>query len=125
AFVCAPRADIAGDMGNELQAASAVAANLGLGRVEPVVVSRSKHTSIRLDPLPIIARVQSASSGDSAYESAAREVAIASGLASLGAPTVRPVGDFAPGPHVQDGCVMTLWDAVRHRPIKRGERVLA
>ena len=102
----------------ELSAAEALAARIGLGAVRPRLLKQAKHTTIRLCPLPIVARIQSAGLPVDAYAGASREVAVATHVAARGAPTVRPAFEIDPGPHVEDGCVITLWEFVHGRRAK-------
>lgn len=98
-----------------MAAVRAVAARLRVGPMEPVVVALAKHTTIRLSPLPLVARVQSAVSPGQAGESLASELSIARYLAARQAPTVRPATGIDPGPHLEGRCAMTLWEFVPHR----------
>ena len=100
----------------ELAAAKAVAAKIGLGSIEPQILKLAKHTTARLAPLPILARIQSAASPDQAYANASREVTVAAHLSAHGAPAVRVARNIAPGPHVENGCVITLWDFLEGQP---------
>jgi len=93
----------------ELAAARAVARRAGLGAVEPQILKLAKHTSVRLTPLPIVARIQSNESLDQAHASASRELTVAGHLAARGAPSVRPASEVGPGPYVENDCTITLW----------------
>lgn len=101
-------------VGEELAAAKAVASRLRIGPVEPVVVKLAKHTTVRLAPLPLIARVRSATCPAQAGKSLASELLIARYLAFRQAPAVRPAIGIDPGPHFENGCAMTLWELVPH-----------
>jgi hypothetical protein len=100
----------------DVAAAVACAHELGLGAVEPVVLKLAHHTSVRLAPWPIVARVDSSGDVERNLPFMRRELDVAQHLARAGAPTVRPTHDPAPGPHVQGRCAITLWDYVEHRP---------
>lgn len=102
-------------VGEEAAAVKTVATKLCVGSVEPAVIKLAKHTTIRLAPLPLIARVQSAVPYDQAGGSLASELLIARYLAFQQAPTVRPAIGIDPGPHFENGCTMTLWEFVPHR----------
>lgn len=93
----------------EVAAAKAVAAKAGLGAVDPQVLKLAWHTTLRLAPLPIVARIQSGGSPH-AQSDMDRELAIAGALASLAAPTVRPATNVDAGPYLEDGCAISLWD---------------
>jgi len=68
-------------------------------RPAPVVLRVATMTArIRLDPLPYLAR----------------EVALLSYLAGLGAPAMRPSDLVAAGPHLVDGWAMSAWSYVEH-----------
>ncbi len=98
----------------ELAAVRTLAARLGLGGVEPAVLKLAKHTTLRLGPL--VARVQSSVEPALALATMVREVAIAAHLAARGAPALRPSADPPPGPYEVDGCIISLWPFVDHRP---------
>ena len=101
----------------ELTAATSAAAKAGLGVVTPEVLHLGDHTTVRLAPWPIVARIASGTSFDFSHESLARELAIAGHLASRGAPTVRPTTTPAPGPYLEDHCAITLWEFVDGRAV--------
>lgn len=93
----------------ELSAAAEAAAAAGLGVVEPEVLHLGNHTSARLTPWPIVARIASGTSFDFSEGSLARELQVARHLAAWDAPTVRPTTDVAPGPYLDEDCAITLW----------------
>ncbi len=101
----------------DIDAVRAVAEKLCLGPIEPTVVKLANHTTIRLAPLPLIARVQFIATHTQAGEGLARELSVAKYLVSQNAPTVRPAMGIDPGPHFAAGCVMTLWAFVPHRTV--------
>jgi hypothetical protein len=101
----------------ELTAATSVAAKAELGVVTPEVLHLGDHTTVRLAPWPIVARIASGTSFDFSHESLARELAIACHLASRGAPTVRPTTTPAPGPYLEGDCAITLWEFVDARTV--------
>jgi hypothetical protein len=107
----------------ELAAVQTLAARLGLGGAEPVVLKLAKHTTVRLGS--VVARVQSAGEPDAARAAMVREVAVGRHLARLRAPSVRPTLDPPPGPHDVDGCVISLWSFVEHRPAEEGDAAAA
>jgi hypothetical protein len=96
-------------------AAVACARDLGLGRVEPEVLKLAHHTSVRLAPWPIVARVDSSFTVERMVPSMRRELAVAEHLAAKAAPAVRPTTDLRPGPYVHGRAAVTLWTLVRHR----------
>jgi hypothetical protein len=102
----------------DVAAAAACARDLGLGTVEPVVLKVAHHTSVRLAPHPIVARVDSSAALDRIVPAMRRELDVAQHLARAAAPSVRPTVDPPPGPHVQGGSAITLWAYVDHRPVR-------
>jgi hypothetical protein len=109
----------------DVAAAVACAHALGLGAVEPVVLRLAHHTSVRLAPWPIVARVDSSGDVERTLPFMRRELDVAQHLARAGAPTVRPTRDPSPGPHVHGRCAMTLWDYVEHRPAREAADIAA
>ena len=102
----------------DVDAVRAVAKKLCLGPIEPTLVKLANHTTIRLAPLPLIARVRAIALHDHAGEDLARELSVAEHLVSRNAPTVRPATGIDPGPYFAAGCVMTLWAFMPHRAVK-------
>ncbi len=96
----------------ELAAASKAAASVGLGTVTPELLHLGNHTSARVAPWPIVARIASGPSFDYSDGSIARELSIGNHLAARRAPSVRPADIEDAGPHVVDGCVVTFWTLV-------------
>lgn len=101
----------------EIAAAEALAAEIGLGPVSPRIIKLAKHTTLKLDPLPIVARIQTNATPALPYGNAEKEVRTAAYLAVRSAPTVRPTSLVHAGPYVEDGYVINLWDFVRGRPV--------
>ena len=101
----------------ELEAAAAAAAEAGLGAVTPELLHLGNHTSVRLRPWPIVARIASGTSFDLSAESINQELAVARHLASRDAPAVRPAPGISPGPYLADDCAVTLWEFVDGRPV--------
>ncbi|HLK23366.1 MAG TPA: aminoglycoside phosphotransferase family protein, partial [Caulobacteraceae bacterium] len=99
----------------DVDAALAVAANLGLGDVQPVVLKVAHHTSVHLKPWPIVARVDSSFELERMLPFMRRELDVARHLAGKGAPSVRPARDPSPGPYAQARAAVTLWELVEHR----------
>jgi len=104
----------------DIAAARALAEDLGLGLIEPIVLKLAHHTTLRLSPLPIVARVQSSEPALQAAAAMGRELALARHFRDAGAPTVAPLSDVPAGPHVVGQAVTTLWSYVEHAP-PRGE----
>jgi hypothetical protein len=99
----------------EVEVATLVAAKAGLGSITPEVLHLGNHTTVRLNPLPIVARIASGTSFDFSQEGLARELAVGSHLALRGAPSVRPSSEPAPGPYFENDCAVTLWQFVDGR----------
>jgi hypothetical protein len=104
----------------EIVAARTTAAKAGLDAVEPEVVKLGKHATLKLVPLPIVARVGSASS----VLSMEREISVGHKLAALDAPVVRPI-EGSPGPYIEHGCAITFWDFIAGRKPKGRKDSLA
>lgn len=111
----------------ELNAATVIAAKAGLGAVKPEVLHLGNHTSARLRPWPIVARIASGTSFDLSDDSVGCELSIATHLARREAPSVRPATGVAPGPYVEGDCTITLWEFVVGRPVmsRADERLAA
>lgn len=102
---------------NELSAAAEAAVAAGLGVVQPEVLHLGNHTSARLSPWPIVARIASGTSFDLFHGCLERELQVARHLAERDAPTVRPTTDLAPGPYGDEDCAITLWQFVEGRAL--------
>jgi hypothetical protein len=98
---------------HDIAAAKALAERLGLGVVEPQVLKLAHHTTLKLGAAPIVARILSGE--PAAAPRMAGEVALGRSLANAGAPVVAPTRNPRPGPYVEPGCIVTLWDFVDHR----------
>ena len=101
----------------ELAAASKAASTAGLGLVAPELLHLGNHTSARLIPWPIVARISSGPSFDYSDGSIGRELTIGNYLARRFAPSVRPADIDDPGPHFVDGCAVTFWAFVEGAPV--------
>jgi hypothetical protein len=101
----------------ELSAATALAERLGLGVVTPEVLHLGNHTTAKLNPWPIVARIASGTSFDFSHDGLSRELAIATHLAAHEAPSVRPTTEVDPGPHGDGECAVTLWQFIDGRVV--------
>jgi hypothetical protein len=110
---------------HDIAAIRALARDLGLGPVDPIVLKLAHHTTLRLAPLAIVARVQSSEPVARATTAMGREVTLARYLAAQSAPAVAPSVDPPPGPYVIGNCVVTLWSYVDHRPARNDEDFVA
>jgi hypothetical protein len=102
------------DPKHDLAAVSALAVELGLGPCAPQVLKLARHTTVRLGPQRLVARVQSAERPLAARARMEREIAVAQHLAARGAPAVRASVEPAPGPYEIGGCLISLWAFVDH-----------
>ena len=98
---------------HDIAAARALARRLGLGAVAPEVLKLAHHTTLRLAPLPIVARVLSAGSFERAWPIMRKEIDVARHLAGAGAPVIAPAPEA--GPHEVETCLISLWSFVDHR----------
>lgn len=101
----------------ELAAATRAAAEAGLGPVTPEVLHLGNHTSVRLTPWPIVARIASGTSFDLSEAGIGRELTVGTFLARRNAPSVRPASRVSPGPNFQDDCAITFWEVVDGRGV--------
>lgn len=99
----------------ELAATKVLVRRVGLEPIEPELIKLAKHTTVRLDPLPIVARIQSQGPVELSHVSASRELKVASHLATRDAPIVRPTSLVDPGPYVEGDCTITLWEFAEGR----------
>ena len=109
----------------DVAVASAVARAVGLKRVEPVVLHVSGHTTVRLAPWPIVARVLSAFELERMMPGVRRELQVAQHLAAKHAPAVAPTVDPPPGPYVLGNATVTLWSFVEQRAARGRADALA
>jgi len=95
-----------------LAAAAELARALGLPGTVPVVLSARGNLLVHFAPAPVVARVTTltAFSRRDPFAWLAREVAVAGWLADRGGPVVPPSRVADPGPHVQDGFAISLWE---------------
>jgi hypothetical protein len=101
----------------ELAAARKAAVKAGLGPVTPKLLHLGNHTSARLAPWPIVARIASGTSFDLSGGSIRRELRIGNCRANHRAPSVRPTDAVKPGPHFEHGCAITFWAFVDGSPV--------
>src|SRR5919202_1176327 len=99
-----------------LRAALAVARRLGLPADRPRVVRDLTNVLVHLEPAPVVARVPLTLARLRGRDWFATEVEVASFLARQGAPVAPPAGEVDPGPHEEDGLLVSLWRWVDHDP---------
>jgi len=110
----------------EERAVRALALRLGLGPTNVRLVKAAHHTTLRLDPSRLIARVQSGEPPEDALRTAALELAVARHLEARGAPAVRPAAPAIAGPRLVGRCVVTLWpDLGAARPARSSDEAAA
>jgi hypothetical protein len=96
-----------------VDAATSLVRHLGIGRVNPTILHQSQHTSIRLAPLDIVARVVPADQAGT-IRRLNRELAVVRHLVERSAPVVGPTSELPAGPHFHEGFALTLWQFVDH-----------
>ncbi len=96
-----------------MQAATSVARRLGIDRIDPIVLHESEHTSIRLFPLDVVARVVRIANKEGRM-TLCRELAVVRHLVERAAPVVVPATALPAGPHFHEGFGLTLWQFVEH-----------
>lgn len=96
----------------------ALARRLGLPAGDPVVLSSRGNLLLHLAPAPVVARVATltAWSRHDPFAWLAREVAVAGYVAESGGPAVPPSKAVDPGPYLQDGFAISLWEHVPPEP---------
>jgi hypothetical protein len=95
-------------------AAVACAKRLGVPVGEPVVLRDEWHVLVQLRPSPTVARVSSAMpfpEGPHA-DDLVRELEVAGHAARAGAPVIPPATRVDPGPHREQGRLVTFWNYV-------------
>jgi hypothetical protein len=92
-----------------LEAASSVAARLGVVADQPSILADSNNTIVWLSPTPVVAKVGTSHFRDAELESLTRELAVAAYLDGRGAPIVAPADAVDPGPHSWRNLTVTLW----------------
>jgi hypothetical protein len=94
-----------------ITAALAVAREQGVRCDDPVVLRDAWHVIVHLWPAPVVARVSSSIPFPEGAnpDDIARELAVASHAARVGAPVIPPADHVDPGPHRHGGHLVTLW----------------
>jgi Phosphotransferase enzyme family len=93
-----------------------VAEEHGIRCAEPVILRDLTNVLVHLAPAPVVARVP-VTLGRLRGPGWEREVvALATFLAEVGAPIVRPAPELPPGPHERNGLVISFWEHVDHNP---------
>ncbi|MBX3189605.1 MAG: aminoglycoside phosphotransferase family protein [Labilithrix sp.] len=99
-----------------LSADAAIAETRALARElgvegEPAILADRSNLVLRLDPLPVVARVAMATSlVRVGMEWLRREVELTRWLDARGALVTRPSSRFDPGPHERGGLVISFWE---------------
>jgi Phosphotransferase enzyme family len=99
-------------------AALSLGRRLGLPTGSAEVLSSRGNLLLRFAPAPVVARVATLSAW-SRHEPVlwlAREISVAGYIAGRGGPAVPPCRTVDPGPHMQDGMAISLWEFVPAEP---------
>jgi hypothetical protein len=98
-----------------LEAALAVANDLGLAVETPQVISEGFNLIVHLAPHPIVARVPKlVDDAEAARTRLERDLRVSAHAARHGAPVVAPTNVVMPGPHAQPGWFVGLFDHAVH-----------
>ncbi len=98
-----------------LEAALAVADELGLAVDTPEVLAEGFNLVVHLAPSPIVARVPILiDRREEARTGLERDLAVSAHAAARGAPVVAPAAVVDPGPHARAGWMVGLFEYVRH-----------
>jgi Phosphotransferase enzyme family len=102
---------VARETQSAVAAAVAAARAQGLQCEQPVVLRDAWHVLVHLAPFPVVARASTSLDwpGGPSPDDVVRELEVASHAARRGAPVVPPSDELDPGPHEQDGHVVTFW----------------
>src|SRR4051794_20772423 len=90
-----------------IAAAGGLAERLGLDASGMHVLHSSNNTVVHLPGCGLVAKVGTA---PDATDTLSRELAVALHLAARGAEIAPPARRVPPGPHLQDGLSLTLWE---------------
>jgi hypothetical protein len=97
-----------------VRAAVAVATRHGLRVTSPDVLWDSNNTVVHLPPAPVVAKVATNERRPDGAVALARELAVGTHLAGLGAPAAEPSRELPPRVHGHDGLPMTFWRYYEH-----------
>lgn len=103
-------------MGGAVEAAVSVGRGLGLAVEEPRVLRDLTNVLVHLAPSPVVARVPVTFARLRGREWIESELALVAVLAGRGLPVAGPAREVPPGPHAQDGFLVSLWDYVENDP---------
>ena len=104
-----PLGPIVGDERGAAAAAAGVPFRVGLGQTRPRVLAVGWSFIVALEPLSVVARV-SRVADDKQRVPQTMQVELAAYAVRRGGPVVPPLPGRDPGPHLEDGFVVTLWD---------------
>ncbi|MFL6236059.1 MAG: phosphotransferase family protein [Thermoanaerobaculia bacterium] len=101
-----------------LAAAVAVARAHSVHSTDPAILAARSNLIVHLRPAPVVARVAlgTAILRPDVREWFGREVAVAGFLAGQGVGVVPPSEEVPPGPHEQDGLILSFWRLVQADP---------
>jgi Ser/Thr protein kinase RdoA (MazF antagonist) len=99
-------------------AAEALGRRLGLPVAATVVLASRGNLLLHYAPAPVVARVATLTAWSRHTPSLwlAREISVAGYVAEGGGPAVPPCRSVDPGPYLQDGFAISLWEYVPERP---------
>ena len=101
-----------------LDAALGAARGVGLPTAQPVVLRDLTNVLVHLAPAPVVARVPLTLARLRGPDWFAQELRVATFLAEAGAPIAPPADAVDPGPHEQDGLLVSFWRHVDHDPAR-------
>jgi Ser/Thr protein kinase RdoA (MazF antagonist) len=101
------------DLSRAVEAATTIAHRLGDGDINASILQASRHVSIHLSPMNVVARVFPVED-ERGNERCDRELAVARHLVRKAAPVVAPVNELPAGPHLYEEFAVTLWEHVDH-----------
>jgi hypothetical protein len=104
---------IAPHAASAIAAARGLAKRLGLDTSGMTVLHSSNNTIVHLPAGGLVAKVGTSTE---AAETLSRELAIALHLTARGAEIAPPARHVPPGPHLEEGLSLTLWDFLAHDP---------
>jgi Phosphotransferase enzyme family len=99
-------------------AALSLGRRLGLPTESAQVLSSRGNLLLHFAPAPVVARVATLTAWSRAEPALwlAREICVAGYVAGSGGPAVPPCRTVDPGPHMQDGLAISLWEFVPAEP---------
>lgn len=103
-------------MREAVEAAVAVARELGLRVEEPRVLRDLTNVLVHLAPAPVVARVPVTFARLRGRPWVEKELELVAGIQDRGLPVAGPTRAVPAGPHERDGFLVTLWEYVENDP---------